>query len=135
MRFDPIRVVADVGLATTRFSSGQLWCQRLRGVLRVHTVADDPGIHDRLRVGLAARGGAELRVAFFSTAGSSGSRRERHLTTIIFILEGEEVVEADDSFDLVEGREVCCRSDLDEAGRRLLKGRDVGLERRHAYER
>ena len=48
--------------------------------------------------------------------------------------EGEELVEADDSLDFVEGREVCCRSGLDEAGRGRLKGRDVGLEGCHADE-
>ena len=116
MRFDSVRLLTNVGVATTRHSRGQLWRQRLRGVLRVHSPADDPGIHDRLRVGLAVGGRAELRVAFVSIAGPSGSRRERHLTTIIFILEGEELVEADDSFDLVEGREVFCRTGPDEAG-------------------
>ena len=48
------------------------------------------------------------------------------------ILEGEEVAEADDSFDLGERCEVRCRAGRDEAGRRVLKCCDVGLERRHA---
>ena len=121
MRPDPVRVLINVGVVTTRHGSGQLWRQRLRmsfASIPLRTILEFTigcGLDWRLEA--AQNYGVMASCRPKSRSGRTPSNQQQ----AVLLLEGEGSSKTDDySFDLVE-RRVCCRSGLDEAGRRSLK--------------